>query len=117
MRSRYLTPGALALTLASTLASVGCQSSDKLLDVVSPTTVSDDIFWTQESDAVLFLNGTYSALPSWITVIELDGLTDNGAVNRQFDARYVYTDGSFDPQSGYARGHWNSGGIADDWLA
>jgi starch-binding outer membrane protein, SusD/RagB family len=104
MRSRYLILGALALTLPS----AGCQSSDTLLDVVSPTTVSDDIFWTQEQDAVLFLNGTYSALPSWITVIELDGLTDNGAVNRQFDGRYVYSDGSFDPQSGYSRGHWNS---------
>jgi hypothetical protein len=103
MNSRYLILGALVVTLPL----AGCASSDSLLDVVSPTTVSDDIFWTQESDAVLFLNGTYSALPSAITVIELDGLTDNGAINRQFDARYVYSDGSFDPQSGYARGLWN----------
>src|SRR5437867_2190014 len=85
----------------------GCQN-DQLLDVVSPTQVADDNFWSQENDALLFLNGTYSALPSWTTVIELDGLTDNGTVNRQFDGRYVYADGSFDPQSGYSRTHWNN---------
>lgn len=104
MKPRSLIPAALAAALALG----GCRSSDSLLDVTSPTTVSDDIFWTKESDAVLFLNGAYSALPSWITVLELDGLTDNGAVNRQFDGRYVYSDGTFDPQSGYSRGLWNA---------
>lgn len=94
-----------ALALAVTLA--GCQP-DKLLDVVSPTQVSDENFWSQETDAVLFLNGTYSALPSWSMIIELDGLTDNGTVNRQFDGRYRFADGSYDPQSGYSAGHWNS---------
>ena len=103
MKTRLLFSCALAM--AMTLA--GCQS-DKLLDVVSPTTVSDQNFWTQENDAVLFLSGTYSALPSWVTIIELDGLTDNGTINRQFDGRYVYADGSFDPQSGYSQGHWNN---------
>jgi len=101
MKTRHLILAALVLPF------LGCQSSDALLDVVSPTTVSDDIFWTQESDATLFLNGTYSALPSWITTMELDGFTDNGGINRQFDARYVYSDGSFDPQSAYSRGLWN----------
>ena len=104
MKSRYLIPGTLALALALG----GCQSSRDVLDVVSPTTVSDAIFWTQESDAVLFLNGAYSALPSWSTTIELDGFTDNGAVNRQFDGRYIYSDGTFDSQSGYSRGLWNT---------
>ena len=102
MKSRYLLLGAFALTLPV----AGCQSSDALLDVVSPTTVSDAIFWTQEADAVLFLNGTYSTLPGWFDTIGLDGLTDNGGVNRQFDNRYVFSDGSFDPQSGYSRGQW-----------
>jgi starch-binding outer membrane protein, SusD/RagB family len=92
---------------AAALALAAC-SSDKLLDVVSPTTVSDDIFWSQETDAVFFLNGTYSALPSSTLIIELDGLTDNGTVNRQFDARYVFADGSFDPQKPYSQGLWNS---------
>ncbi len=103
MKPRYLIPAALAAALAFG----GCRSSDDLLDVTSPTTISDDIFWTQESDATLFLNGAYSALPSWLTTIELDGFTDNGTVNRQFDARYVYADGTFDPQSGYSRALWN----------
>jgi len=102
MKSRYLLVGALALTMPF----VGCQSADKLLDVTSPTTVSDEIFWTQEADAVLSLNGIYSSLPGWFDVIGLDGMTDNGAVNRQFDNRYVFSDGTFDPQSGYARGLW-----------
>jgi starch-binding outer membrane protein, SusD/RagB family len=102
MKSRYLLVGALALTMPF----VGCQSADKLLDVTSPTTVSDEIFWTQENDAILSLNGIYSSLPGWFDVIGLDGLTDNGAVNRQFDNRYVFSDGTFDPQSGYARGLW-----------
>ena len=101
--------------LAAAISLAGCESN-KLLDVLSPTTVSDQNFWTQENDAVLFLSGTYSALPRWSTVIELDGLTDNGTINRQFDFRYVYADGSFDPQSGYSRapdangfgGHWNN---------
>ena len=102
MKSRYLLVGALALTMPF----VGCQSADKLLDVTSPTTVSDEIFWTQENDAILSLNGIYSSLPGWFDVIGLDGMTDNGAVNRQFDNRYVFSDGTFDPQSGYARGLW-----------
>jgi starch-binding outer membrane protein, SusD/RagB family len=102
MKSRYLTLGALVLTMPF----IGCQSADKLLDVVSPTTVSDANFWTQEADAALFVTGTYSSLPGWFDTIGLDGLTDNGGVNRQFDNRYVFSDGSFDPQSGYSRGQW-----------
>jgi hypothetical protein len=102
MKSRYLPLGALILTLPF----AGCQSSDSLLDVTSPTAVSDETFWTQEADAQLFVTGTYSALPGWFDVIGLDGLTDNGGVNRQFDKRYVFSDGSFDPQSGYGRGLW-----------
>jgi starch-binding outer membrane protein, SusD/RagB family len=102
MKSRYLLVGALALTMPF----VGCQSADQLLDVTSPTTVSDEIFWTQENDAILSLNGIYSSLPGWFDVIGLDGMTDNGAVNRQFDNRYVFSDGTFDSQSGYARGLW-----------
>ncbi|HVS61027.1 MAG TPA: RagB/SusD family nutrient uptake outer membrane protein [Gemmatimonadaceae bacterium] len=102
MKSRFLFSCALALAVPL----AGCQT-DKLLDVVSPTQVADNNFWSRENDAILFLTGTYSALPSWITIIELDGLTDNGTINRQFDARYVYADGSFDPQSGYSVGHWN----------
>ena len=102
MKSKYLCMGALILSLPF----VACQSADTLLNVVSPTTVSDAIFWTQEADASLFVTGTYSALPGWFDVMGSDGLTDNGAVNRQFDGRYVYTDGSADPQSGYSRGLW-----------
>ena len=102
MKSRYLLLGALVLAVPFT----GCQSSDQLLDVVSPTTVSDEIFWTQENDALLFVTGTYSALPGWFDVMGMDAFTDNGAVNRNFDNRYVYTDGSADPQSAYARGIW-----------
>jgi starch-binding outer membrane protein, SusD/RagB family len=103
MNRRTLILGALVLTMPF----VGCQSADKLLDVTSPTTVSDETFWTQENDAVLSLNAAYSATPGWFDVIGLDGLTDNGGVNRQFDNRYVYSDGTFDPQSGYGRGLWN----------
>ncbi len=102
MTSKYLFMGALVLTVPF----VACQSADTLLNVVSPTTVSDAIFWTQEADASLFVSGTYSVLPGWFDVIGGDGLTDNGAVNRQFDNRYVFTDGSADPQSGYSRGLW-----------
>jgi SusD family. len=100
MKSKYL-------ILSAVILAAGCQSSDKLLDVVSPTSVSDNIFWTQEADAQLFVTGTYSALPGWFDVMTFDGLTDNGAVNRQFDNRYIYTDGTADPQSGYSRGLWN----------
>ncbi|MEP7002898.1 MAG: RagB/SusD family nutrient uptake outer membrane protein, partial [bacterium] len=102
MKSRYITLS--ALVVAMTLG--GCQSADDLLSVTSPTTVSNEIFWTQEADAVLFISGTYSVLPGWFDVIAWDGMTDNGGVNRQFDNKYVYTDGTSDPQSGYARGLW-----------
>ena len=104
MKSRSLILGALA----SAFALGGCQSSRDVLDVTSPTTVSDAIFWTKESDAQLFLNGAYSALPSWYDVIGLDGFTDNGTVNRQFDGRYIYSDGTFDPQSAYSSGLWSA---------
>jgi hypothetical protein len=103
MNHRVLLLSALAL-----LAPIAACSDDKLLDVVSPTQVADDNFWSKESDAVLFLAGTYSTLPDWNLVISLDGLTDNGTVNRQFDARYVFADGSFDPQSAYSRDRWNN---------
>ncbi|MEO8335895.1 MAG: RagB/SusD family nutrient uptake outer membrane protein [bacterium] len=102
MKAKYFLIGALALTLPF----AGCQSADTLLDVVSPTTVADDIFWTQEADASLFITGTYSVLPGWFDLIGSDGLTDNGGVNRQFDNKYVYSDGTADPQSAYARGLW-----------
>jgi hypothetical protein len=102
MTTRYRILGALVLTVAFT----GCQSTDDLLSVVSPTTVSDAIFWTQEADASLFVTGTYSSLPGWFDVMGMDGFTDNGAVNRNFDNRYVYSDGSADPQSAYSRGVW-----------
>jgi starch-binding outer membrane protein, SusD/RagB family len=104
MTSRFRFSFALGLALLSPLAACG---DDDLLDVVSPTTVTSDIFWQQENDAVLFLNGTYSALPGALEILELDGLTDNGTVNRQFDERYIYTDGTFDPQSAYSRNRWN----------
>lgn len=103
MNTRILSTCALALAISV----AGC-ASDKLLEVLSPTSVSDDNFWTQEDDAILFLSGAYTALPSANTIIELDGVTDNGTINAQFDAKYVYADGSFDPQSGYSRGHWNN---------
>src|SRR5437016_5546615 len=77
MKPRYLLPCVLVMTMPFT----GCQSSDQLLDVVSPTTVSNEIFWTQENDAILFVTGTYSSLPGWFDVMAWDGLTDNGAVN------------------------------------
>ena len=102
MNRRTLILGALVLTMTF----VGCKSADQLLDVTSPTTVSDEIFWTQENDAILSLNGVYSSLPDWFEIIGHDGLTDNGAVNRQFDSRYVYSDGTFDPQSAYGRERW-----------
>ena len=94
----------MLLACGAALATAGCE--DDFLDVVSPTTISDDIFWSQESDAVLSLNGVYSQLPSAITIVELDGLTDNGTVNRQFDGRYVYSDGSFSTTGGYSRDRW-----------
>ena len=102
MNRRTLILGALVLTMPF----VGCQSADQLLDVTSPTTVSDETFWTQENDAILTLNGTYSALPDWFEIIGQDGLTDNGAVNRQFDSRYVFSDGTADPLSAYGRERW-----------
>ena len=36
-----------------------------------------------------------------VRVIGHDGMTDNGGVNRQFDSRYVFSDGTLDPQSVY----------------
>jgi starch-binding outer membrane protein, SusD/RagB family len=102
MKRRILILGALVLTMPF----VGCQSSDSLLDVTSPSTVSDETFWTQENDAIYTLNAAYAALPDWFETIGHDGVTDNGAINRQFDNRYVYSDGSFDPLSAYGRERW-----------
>ena len=102
MKRKVFILGALVVTTVA-----GCKSADDLLAVSSPTTVSDAIFWTQEADAQLFVTGTYSSLPSWFDVMAFDGLTDNGAVNRQFDNKYIFTDGTADPQSGYSGGLWN----------
>ena len=55
MKTRYLILGGLVLTVSFT----ACQSTDDLLSVVSPTTVSDAIFWTQEADASLFVTGRW----------------------------------------------------------
>jgi starch-binding outer membrane protein, SusD/RagB family len=102
MKTKFFILGALVVTTVA-----GCKSADDLLAVSSPTTVSDAIFWTQEADAQLFVTGTYSSLPGWFDVMAFDGLTDNGAVNRQFDNKYIFTDGTADPQSGYSGGLWN----------
>jgi hypothetical protein len=102
MKPRFL----FLSTIVLALPFVGCQSSEKLLEVVSPTVVNDASFWAQEADAQFYVTGAYAALPGWFEVIGLDGMTDNGAVNRQFDNRYVFSDGTFDPQSGYARERW-----------
>jgi starch-binding outer membrane protein, SusD/RagB family len=104
MNRRILILGALVLTMPF----VACQSADDLLDVTSPTTVADDeTFWSQEADAILTLNGAYTQLPDWFEIIGHDGVTDNGAINRQFDSRYVFSDGTHDPQSVYGRERWN----------
>ena len=104
MNRRILILGALVLTMPF----VACQSADDLLDVTSPTTVADDeTFWSQEADAILTLNGAYTQLPDWFEIIGHDGVTDNGAINRQFDSRYVFSDGTHDPQSAYGRERWN----------
>ena len=104
MNRRSLILGALVLTMPF----VACQSADDLLDVTSPTTVADDeTFWSQEADAILTLNGAYTQLPDWFEIIGHDGVTDNGAINRQFDSRYVFSDGTHDPQSAYGRERWN----------
>lgn len=94
----------LQVIAAFSLTVVACTSG---LELTSPTQLSNATFWTQESDAVLSLNAVYSGIPGANTVLEMDGITDNGTVNRQYDGRYVYTDGSYDPQSGFSRGYWN----------
>ena len=96
-----------AWVMAAAAASLTACNADDLLDVSSPTTITEDKFWTQEQDAVLFLNGTYSALPDWRYVIELDALTDNGTINRQYNEQYVFADGTFDPGKPYSTRRWN----------
>ena len=100
------------LPLAATLVTVACAKD--FLEVVSPTQIADDIFWSQESDAVISLNAIYSALPGSSPVVGLDGVTDNGTINAQFDGRYVYADGTFDPSGGFSGGFWsgNYGAVA-----
>ena len=53
----------LFLPLAATLVTVACAKD--FLEVVSPTQIADDIFWSQESDAVISL-GAGAALGSLV---------------------------------------------------
>lgn len=80
---------------------------DDALSIVSPTALSDANFWNQEQAAVLSLSGAYAKLPTDVWVVGLDGVTDNATINRQFDWRYVYADGTNNATGAFSADTWS----------
>ncbi len=87
------------------LAMVGC---DQGLDLVPPGEVSELIYWQQEKDARLAVNGIYVELDGQLMVKELDAVTDIGfRAPSGPGSLHDVSMGSFDPVNAAIGSQWD----------
>jgi hypothetical protein len=98
---RYRT---LALALGLALGTAACD--DSFLNTVPPDVVSDELFWTQEKDAVLAVNGLYNQNHDSRAAYQLEALTDNAWAQKAFDAWYPVAQGATTPLNGNTNDMW-----------
>jgi hypothetical protein len=87
---------------------LGMYGCDQGLDLVPPGEVSELIYWQQEKDAVLAVNGIYGELDGQLMVKELDGVTDIGFRAPSGPGSFHdVTMGSFDPVNASIGSVWD----------
>ncbi|HEX6925327.1 MAG TPA: RagB/SusD family nutrient uptake outer membrane protein [Longimicrobiaceae bacterium] len=95
---------ALALVLGVALASSACD--DSFLTTVPPDQLSDEVFWTQEKDAILSVNALYPLLFGY-EVTEFDAASDNAWAHKSFDDWYLIGNGTLDAANGTVENIFN----------
>lgn len=97
-----------SLLFVATFLLFGCEDGlDSGLDLEPTGTVSETVFWQEESDAELAVNAVYNELDGTQMVIELDGVTDIGF--RSASNIPTFNDirfGQIDPSNGTLIGIW-----------
>jgi len=87
-----------------TLGMIGC---DDGLDLIPPGEVSELIYWQQEKDARLAVNGIYGQLDGQLMVQELDAVTDIGfRAPSGPGSLHDVSMGSFDPVNSAIGSQW-----------
>ena len=101
---------AWALALGCCLAAMGCD--EEFLTTLPPDRVSDELFWTQEKDAVLAVNALYQLYQEGGTnrtnrvAYQLESLSDNAWAQKSFDAWYPVAQGAATPLNGNIEEFW-----------
>lgn len=72
----------------------GCEKS---LELFPPGTISENVFWKQQKDAILGINAVYRELDDINMVINLDGVSDLGYVRHSWTDLYKLGMGIHDP--------------------
>ncbi|GEO19703.1 RagB/SusD family nutrient uptake outer membrane protein [Cyclobacterium qasimii] len=86
----------------------GMFSCDQGLDLIPPGEVSELIYWQQEKDANLAVNGIYTELDGQTMVKELDGATDIGfRAPSGPGSLHDVSMGSFDPVNAAIGSQWD----------
>lgn len=93
-----------ALALCVGLAASACD--DDFLATPLPDQLSDQVFWSQEKDAVLSINAIYSFLYGW-EVMEFDAASDNAWAHKSFDDWYLIGNGTMNASNGTVAGIYN----------
>jgi hypothetical protein len=94
----------IALVLGMGLTVAACD--DDFLTTVPPDEVSDVLFWTQEKDAELAVNGLYPMNLSNRAAYQFDAASDNAWAQKSFDNWYPIGQGTVTPLNGNVGGLW-----------
>ncbi len=86
----------------------GMYGCDQGLDLIPPGEVSELIYWQQEKDARLAVNGIYTQLDGQLMVKQLDGVTDIGfRAPSGPGSLHDVSMGSFDPVNAAIGSQWD----------
>lgn len=80
---------------------------DDFLATVPPDVVSDEVFWTQEKDAVLAVNALYTLNHDDEAAFEFEAASDNTWAQKSFDAWYPVGQGTVTPTNDVIEEIWN----------
>jgi starch-binding outer membrane protein, SusD/RagB family len=95
---------ALVLCLGGA-ALTGCD--DDFLTKAPTDALSDAVFWKEEKDAVLAVNGIYPLLSGW-DYLYFDAASDNAWAPKTFSGWFPIGNGSVDAASGTTTGVWDN---------
>jgi starch-binding outer membrane protein, SusD/RagB family len=95
----------IVLALGVSLTVAACD--DDFLATIPPDVVSDEVFWTQEKDAVLAVNALYTLNHDDEAAFEFEAATDNTWAQKSFDAWYSVGQGTVTPTNDVIEEIWN----------